>query len=200
VADQSWKAGTADSNDTALGCTFSPSGACFTDRKLAAVRAYHEWMPVRQVAADDKLRIWRNFQIGKLLDLTMLDTRQYDRDITDVGFFHTAVVCHLLMEFKLYYNTDCKDGKAAPNDCLLIFNPDISSISDFANRSLMGIPQENCGFRTIHKLHFSQILYYRVLRDTHRVKIPRSNLARSRVGVLLYINRFVPPTFRLGSK
>nr|VWO98538.1 PhoD_N domain-containing protein [Ganoderma boninense] len=55
-----------------------------SDRKLAAVRAYHEWMPIRQVDPDDKLRIWRNFQIGKLLDLTMLDTRQYDRDITDI--------------------------------------------------------------------------------------------------------------------
>lgn len=76
VADNSWKAGTADSNDTALGCSFSPSGACFSDRKLAAVRAYHEWMPIRQVVPDDKLRIWRNFQIGKLLDLTMLDTRK----------------------------------------------------------------------------------------------------------------------------
>ncbi|KAJ3726149.1 PhoD-like phosphatase-domain-containing protein, partial [Lentinula raphanica] len=76
VADQSWKAGTADSNDSAIGCEFSPSGACFTDRKLAAVRAYHEWLPIRQVTVDDKLRIWRNFEIGKLLDLTMLDTRQ----------------------------------------------------------------------------------------------------------------------------
>uniref|UniRef100_A0A8H8CP52 Alkaline phosphatase D n=1 Tax=Psilocybe cubensis TaxID=181762 RepID=A0A8H8CP52_PSICU len=74
VADNSWKAGTADSNDTTIGCAFSPSGACFTDRKLAAVRAYHEWMPIRQVDPQDKLRIWRNFQIGKLLDLTMLDT------------------------------------------------------------------------------------------------------------------------------
>ncbi|KAI0341784.1 hypothetical protein BDW22DRAFT_1346074 [Trametopsis cervina] len=89
VADQSWKAGTADSNDTASGCAFSSSGACFTDRKLAGVRAYHEWIPIRQVDVGDKLRIWRNFQFGKLLDLTMLDTRQYDRDITD-----------------LYYNTD----------------------------------------------------------------------------------------------
>ncbi|KAI1794563.1 PhoD-like phosphatase-domain-containing protein [Ganoderma leucocontextum] len=90
VADQAWKAGTADSNDTALGCSFSPSGACFTDRKLAAVRAYHEWMPIRQVDPDDKLRIWRNFRIGKLLDLTMLDTRQYDRDITDL-YYNTVI-------------------------------------------------------------------------------------------------------------
>jgi len=33
-------------------------------------------MPIRQVDAKDQLRIWRNFQIGKLLDLTMLDTRE----------------------------------------------------------------------------------------------------------------------------
>ncbi|KAI0780724.1 PhoD-like phosphatase-domain-containing protein [Trametes elegans] len=91
VADQSWKAGTADSNDSTVGCSFSPSGACFTDRKLAAVRAYHEWIPIRQVDPDDKLRIWRNFQIGKLLDLTMLDTRQYDRDITDVTHRNTVI-------------------------------------------------------------------------------------------------------------
>ncbi|KAI0054180.1 hypothetical protein FA95DRAFT_1480080 [Auriscalpium vulgare] len=109
VSDNSWKAGTADSNDSTIGCAFSPSGACFTDRKLAAVRAYHEWMPIRQVDVDDKLRIWRNFQIGKLLDLTMLDTRNYDRDLTDVNILH----------------------------------PDVNTIADFANRSLMGLPQEN---------------------------------------------------------
>ncbi|KAK1221855.1 hypothetical protein PQX77_015325 [Marasmius sp. AFHP31] len=78
IANNGWKAGTSNSNDSAAGCTFSPSGACFTDRKLAAIRAYHEWMPIRQVAVDDQLRIWRNFQIGKLLDLTMLDTRFQD--------------------------------------------------------------------------------------------------------------------------
>ncbi|TRM58699.1 PhoD-like phosphatase-domain-containing protein [Schizophyllum amplum] len=96
IADNAWKAGTADSNDTAAGCAFSASGACFTDRKLAGVRAYHEWLPVRQVAADDQLRIWRGFQFGKLLDLMMLDTRQYDRDVTDV-----------------YYNTEFIGGLAS---------------------------------------------------------------------------------------
>lgn len=33
---------------------------------------------------DDGLRIWRNFQLGNLIDLIMLDTRQYDRSITDL--------------------------------------------------------------------------------------------------------------------
>ncbi|KNZ74214.1 Alkaline phosphatase D [Termitomyces sp. J132] len=97
-ADQAWKAGTADSNDTAVGCAFSSSGACFTDRKLASVRAYHEWMPIREVVPDDKLRIWRNFQIGKLLDLTMLDTRQYDRDITDL-YYNTEFI-NSIADFK----------------------------------------------------------------------------------------------------
>jgi alkaline phosphatase D len=76
IANNGWKGGTSDSNDTAAGCSFSPSGACYTDRKLAGTRAYHEWMPIRQVDVQDQLRIWRNFQIGKLLDLTMLDTRE----------------------------------------------------------------------------------------------------------------------------
>lgn len=61
------QAGSADSNDTSSGCLFSPSGTCFTDRKLNAVRVYHEWMPIRQVSSDDKLRIWRNFEIGNLM-------------------------------------------------------------------------------------------------------------------------------------
>ncbi|KAF7440535.1 hypothetical protein PC9H_000881 [Pleurotus ostreatus] len=101
VANNAWKAGTSNSNDTAAGCSFSPSGACFTDRKLAAIRAYHEWLPVRQVDTHDLLRIWRNFQVGKLLDLSILDTRQYDRDITDLTYnrgdhFVLRYTCHTL--------------------------------------------------------------------------------------------------------
>ncbi|KAI0664599.1 PhoD-like phosphatase-domain-containing protein [Cubamyces menziesii] len=125
VADQAWKAGTADSNDTTVGCSFSPSGACFTDRKLAAVRAYHEWMPIRQVDPDDKLRVWRNFQIGKLLDLTMLDTRQYDRDITDL-YYNTVGYCSLL-------SMVLRAGSPAAV---------IDSIADQKDRSLMGADQE----------------------------------------------------------
>ena len=37
-----------------------------------------------QVEMDDNLRIWRSFSIGSLLDVIMLDTRQYDRSITDL--------------------------------------------------------------------------------------------------------------------
>lgn len=45
-------------------------------RKLAAQRAYEEWMPIR---APDPARIFRNFQIGNLVELLMLDTRLFAR-------------------------------------------------------------------------------------------------------------------------
>src|ERR1700761_335421 len=41
-------------------------------------------MPIRQVDMDDNLRIWRTFSFGNLFDLIMLDTRHYDRSITDL--------------------------------------------------------------------------------------------------------------------
>ena len=40
---------------------------------------------------DDNLRIWRSFSIGSLIDLIMLDTRVYDRSITDL-YWNTEYV------------------------------------------------------------------------------------------------------------
>ncbi|KAF7525336.1 hypothetical protein G7054_g11123 [Neopestalotiopsis clavispora] len=57
-------------------------GVSVDQKRMNAVRAYFEWMPVRQVDMDDNLRIWRTFQMGRLLDLVMLDTRYYDRSIS----------------------------------------------------------------------------------------------------------------------
>ncbi|KAI0512936.1 PhoD-like phosphatase [Xylaria bambusicola] len=83
VADNTWRDGSAHLNNTEE--SFIEDGGVSVDqRKMNAVRAYFEWMPIRQVDMDDNLRIWRNFQFGSLFDLIMLDTRQYDRSITDV--------------------------------------------------------------------------------------------------------------------
>ena len=46
------------------------------DRRDAAVRAYFEWMPVREQPDG---RIWRRFSFGDLADLVMLDTRLWAR-------------------------------------------------------------------------------------------------------------------------
>lgn len=43
---------------------------------------------------DDNLRIWRSFSFGDLFDLLMLDTRQYDRSITDL-YWNTEYVAEL---------------------------------------------------------------------------------------------------------
>lgn len=46
-------------------------------RKMAALKAWHEWMPVRTAAEN---RIYRSFHFGNLLSLHMLDTRIVGRD------------------------------------------------------------------------------------------------------------------------
>lgn len=83
VADNTWRDGAAELNNTEA--SFVADGGISVDlRKMNAVRAYFEWMPIRQVEMDDNLRIWRTFALGSLFDLIMLDTRQYDRSITDL--------------------------------------------------------------------------------------------------------------------
>ncbi len=53
-----------------------PRGVEWRDRKAAAMRAYFEWMPIREQAEG---RIWRRFAFGDLADLVMLDTRLWAR-------------------------------------------------------------------------------------------------------------------------
>lgn len=51
----------------------------FLERKLAALQAYFEWMPIRPVD-DQHTKIYRQFDFGSLVQLTMLDTRIIARD------------------------------------------------------------------------------------------------------------------------
>ena len=83
VADNTYRDGSSELNNTEA--SFIQDGGVSVDqRKMNAVRAYFEWMPIRQVEMDDNLRIWRSFSFGSLFDLVMLDTRVYDRSITDL--------------------------------------------------------------------------------------------------------------------
>lgn len=70
VANDAWR-------DGAQNHTAATEGA-FTDRRAAAVQAWHEWLPVRTGA--DRLSIYRSFAFGDLLALHMLDTRVLARD------------------------------------------------------------------------------------------------------------------------
>jgi len=50
----------------------------FEDRRNAAFQAYHEWLPIR--TGNDLSDIYRQFEIGDLVNLQMMDTRQVARD------------------------------------------------------------------------------------------------------------------------
>ncbi|WP_043111809.1 alkaline phosphatase D family protein [Solimonas flava] len=73
TADNSWRDGAHNHTEGAEGA--------WVDRKAAAIQAYYEWMPIRQVDANTRERIFRRFRYGDLADFIMLDTRLYDRDL-----------------------------------------------------------------------------------------------------------------------
>ncbi|MDO5543135.1 MAG: alkaline phosphatase D family protein [Acinetobacter sp.] len=66
LSNDTWEAG-ADNHQEGEGS--------FIERKLAALQAYFEWMPIRPVAENDHLNIYRQFDFGGLVNLMMLDTR-----------------------------------------------------------------------------------------------------------------------------
>ena len=49
-------------------------------RKNIAAKAYHEWMPIRTLDANNLLKIYRRFDFGTIFTLHMLDTRIEGRD------------------------------------------------------------------------------------------------------------------------
>lgn len=71
VANDTYKDGAENHND---------GEGEFEARKLAALQAYFEWLPIRPVEEDNELEIYRSFQFGDLVDLHMLDTRVLGRD------------------------------------------------------------------------------------------------------------------------
>ena len=70
-ANDTWKKG-------AENHSIDGSEGDFFSRRAAAIRAYHEWMPIRE--QQNKRKIFREFKVGKFIQLLMLDTRQFQRD------------------------------------------------------------------------------------------------------------------------
>jgi alkaline phosphatase D len=71
VANNGWKDGAENHDD---------SEGDFHVRKMAALQAYFEWMPIRPAFAGDTQTIYRQFNFGELVSLYMLDTRYVGRD------------------------------------------------------------------------------------------------------------------------
>lgn len=62
----------------------------FLERKLAALATYFEWMPIRPID-DQHIKIYRQFDFGTLVQLTMLDTRIIARNVQlDYANYMTA--------------------------------------------------------------------------------------------------------------
>ena len=70
IANDSWLGGAQNHQVGSEGS--------WAERRGAAVRAYREWLPVREEgmpAPEERPRLWRSFRIGDLAELLMLDTR-----------------------------------------------------------------------------------------------------------------------------
>jgi alkaline phosphatase D len=59
---------------------FPETEGMWSVRKAAAMQAYFEWMPIRELPNG---RIWRRFAYGNLVDLMMLDTRVWERTMQE---------------------------------------------------------------------------------------------------------------------
>lgn len=66
-ANNAWNGGAENHDD---------SEGKWSERRAAAVQAYYEWMPIREVPTG----LYRSFRFGALADLVMLDTRLEGRD------------------------------------------------------------------------------------------------------------------------
>ena len=70
VADNSYKDGASNHNE---------GEGDFETRKMAALQAYYEWMPIRE-NTQKREAAYRSFSFGNLVDLHMLETRLVARD------------------------------------------------------------------------------------------------------------------------
>ncbi|MBF2755317.1 MAG: alkaline phosphatase D family protein [Gammaproteobacteria bacterium AqS3] len=89
-ANNSWREGAQNHDEETEGS--------WSERRAAALQVYSEWMPIRLPQPDSLLRIYRDFRIGDLVHLHMLDTRLIGRDrqleysdfMGDAGFDQTG--------------------------------------------------------------------------------------------------------------
>ncbi len=71
ITNNTWKEGAENHN---------PEEGDFAARRLAAIQAFHEWLPIRPQASLEEGIIYRSFDFGDLASLIMLDTRLVGRD------------------------------------------------------------------------------------------------------------------------
>lgn len=76
LANDAWREGAENHTEETAN---AKNEGKFSERKLAALQAYFEWMPIRPVD-NQHIKIYRQFNFGDLVNLMMLDTRIIARD------------------------------------------------------------------------------------------------------------------------
>lgn len=71
-ADNSWRDGANNH--------FPNKQGDWNSRKHAALQAYLEWIPIREIDLDNKFKIYRSIKVGDLAEIFFLDTRMIGRD------------------------------------------------------------------------------------------------------------------------
>lgn len=71
ITNNTWQTGAQNHNE---------GEGPFDARRLAAIQAYHEWLPIRDQGTVEEGVIYRSFEFGDLATLIMLDTRLVGRD------------------------------------------------------------------------------------------------------------------------
>jgi alkaline phosphatase D len=149
VANDTWKGGAENHHEKTEGA--------FQDRKAAAMRAWYEWMPVRDPVPGRALEaINRSFDFGDLASLTMLETRltarsyqlEYERpgDIAWIVYdasdpAHRKPVRDPAITAKVQAAMATTGKPPAP----YVFGPDVEAIEAYVadpSRQMMGVQQE----------------------------------------------------------
>ena len=96
IANDTWRGGAQNHSD---------DEGSFEARKLAALQAYFEWLPIRPANGQHSEQIYRSFEFGELAALHMLDTRVIGRDkqldYPDFVDAKTGIMDHALFRAKL---------------------------------------------------------------------------------------------------
>lgn len=71
IANNTWKTGAQNHNE---------GEGEFGLRRLAAIKAFYEWLPIREQSSVEEGVIYRSFNFGNLASLIMMDTRLIGRD------------------------------------------------------------------------------------------------------------------------
>ncbi len=149
VCNDTWKGGAENHHEKTEGA--------FQDRKANAMRAYFEWMPIREPAPGmAREAIYRSFDFGDLASLTMLESRllarsyqlEFERagDIPFVLYEATAPgQRRRVTDPQTIAAVAARTPEAGPPPAPYVMGPDVGAITRYIsdpNRQMLGSEQE----------------------------------------------------------